>query len=206
MEIKTTVDFATGENCYILIDKGNCLVIDPGAAYAKVLEFIKERNLSLDKILLTHCHWDHTVGTEKLKKATGAKVLASAECKENLKNSKINVSELFGDKFELDLADEVLSEGDTIRLGDTEIKCIKTPGHTNCSVCYIAEDVVFSGDTLFAGTVGRWDFPTGNYEVLENSIRKKLYTLGDCTVLPGHGDSTTIERERRFNGCVRDER
>lgn len=202
MEIKKITDFATDENCYVLIENKICFVIDPGAAYEKVLAFINASNLKLEKILLTHCHWDHSVGAEKLKKATGAAVAASKECKENLKNSKINVSELFGDKIEADIADEILSDGDKIYLCDIPVRCVKTPGHTDCGMCYIADGVIFSGDTLFAGTVGRWDFPTGNFETLSRSIREKLYTLENYVIMPGHGEKTTVETEKLYNGCV----
>lgn len=201
MEIKKIVDFSTDENCYILINNGHCVVIDPGCGTEEAIRFIKENNLKTDKILLTHCHWDHTVGAESLKEATGAKIFASAECKENIQNSKINVSELFNDKIEKDIVDEVIGEEEFEAAG-IEFKCIKTPGHTNCSVCYVTENIIFTGDTLFSGTVGRWDFPTGNFKELESSIKNKLYRSENYKVYPGHGEETTTEKERLYNSCI----
>lgn len=202
MEIKKIVDFGTDENCYVLSDGETCFIVDPGNSYGKVLEYIKEKGLKTEKILLTHCHWDHTVGAKKLKEALGAKVAASRECKENIQNCRINVSELFGDPFEEDIVDETLEDGEEIFFGSVKAVCVKTPGHTSCGVCYIVEKNIFSGDTLFSQTVGRWDFPTGDFETLASSIRTKLYVLDGYAVYPGHGESTAIEREKRFNACV----
>ncbi len=202
MEIKKIIDFGTDENCYILINGDSCVVIDPGEQEKEVSEFIKEKKLNLKNILLTHCHWDHSAGAKALKAETGAEVIASEECRENIRNSKTNVSELFGAFMNDDIVDKTVSDGEKINVGGIGILCLKTPGHTSCSVCYIHENMIFSGDTLFKGSVGRWDFPTGNYQKLEESIKNKLYKLDDYIVYPGHGAETTTDTEKKYNGCI----
>ena len=202
MEIKKIVDLGTDENCYILYSGKSCAVIDPGENYEKALEFIRENNLKIEKILLTHCHYDHSAGAGILKKETGAPVAASEECKENIKYAHVNVSALFGHELKDDIVDEILTDGEEFYAAGIKFTCIKTPGHTSCSVCYITEDIIFTGDTLFYGSVGRWDLPTGNFEELVSSIKEKLYKMDNMRVYPGHGEETSIEKERLYNSCI----
>lgn len=204
MEIKKITDFGTDENCYILINNENCVAIDPGQQWERVYDFIKGRNLTLLKIFLTHCHWDHASGAAMLSEKTNAIIAASEECRVNIQNPKTNVSELFGEYMDADVVGEVVSDGEKCSVGGIEIECIKTPGHTDCGVCYIVGNIIISGDTLFKGTVGRWDFPTGNFSVLENTIKEKLYKKDGFIVYPGHGDMTTIDSEKKYNACVCD--
>ena len=199
MIIKKLVEFNTDENCYVIYgkDSKNCIVIDPGGE--KILDFLKESKLSVDAILLTHCHYDHTCCAEKIKDMTGAPIIGSSECMENIKSPFVNVSAMFGEGLHT-AVDKVISDNEIIKYSGLEIKCIKTPGHTSCSVCYLIEDNLFSGDTLFLRTTGRWDLPTGNYDELAASLKEKIYCLDDnIKVFPGHGNDTTVGYEKKFN-------
>lgn len=204
MIIKKVIDFDMDQNCYIVSEDGeNCIVIDPGCGYEKIVKELKESSFTVLKILLTHCHYDHMAGAERLKKATGAKIVSGKNCRENIKNTIINVSKMFGDELVGADVDEVVSDNEKFEIGGMKIKCIETPGHTDCSVCYLIEDCLFTGDTLFLRTTGRWDLPTGNYEMLENSLKEKLYKLDDdIKVYPGHGNPTSIGYEKKFNMSI----
>lgn len=204
MIIKKVIDFDMDQNCYIVSEDGeNCIVIDPGCGYEKIVKGLKESSFTVLKILLTHCHYDHMAGAERLRKATGAKIVSGKKCRENIKNTIINVSKMFGDELVGADVDEVVSDNEKFEIGGMKIKCIETPGHTDCSVCYLIEDCLFTGDTLFLRTTGRWDLPTGNYEMLENSLKEKLYKLDDDTkVYPGHGNPTSIGYEKKFNMSI----
>lgn len=202
MKIKKIIDYETGENCYILYKNNKCIIIDPGKSYLKIKEFLEKESLSPKKILLTHCHYDHAADTERLKKSFGTIAAASEECAKNIKDPSVNVSVLFGEKMEDVTIDEILKDGEEIIFEDKKIKVLKTPGHTDGSVCYIADDIIFSGDTLFLSSVGRWDLPTGSFSELENSIKNKLYTLENMRVMPGHGEETSVDIEKRTNGII----
>ena len=199
MEINKIVDFNMDQNCYVITHNGSVLVIDPGSE--KAVSGIEKA----DAILLTHSHYDHTAGVPALKKKTGATVICTKECRENLKNARLNVSVMFGENMSLDCVDKTVSDGEEFKIGDILIKCIKTPGHTSCSTCYLTEDNLFSGDTIFLRTTGRWDLPTGDFSVLENSIKNKIYTLDEnLTVYPGHGEKTSVGYEKKFNMVIND--
>lgn len=202
MNIKKIIDFSSDENCYILYDGKNCAVIDPGESFDKIVSFIKENALIPEKILLTHCHYDHSADTKKLKDFYKIKAAAAEECKKNIQDPDCNVSRLFGHEMSYDAVDEILKDGEEITVCGESLKVMKTPGHTDCSVCYILGNVIFSGDTLFSGSVGRWDFPTGNFNELKNSLKNKLYRLENMRVLPGHGEETTTDRERLYNSVI----
>ncbi len=205
MIIKKIIDFSTDENCYILHNEKSdkCIVIDPGNSFLKLSELLKKDKLCVCAILLTHCHYDHVCAIEELKNLTNAYVIASEECKENIKNPVVNVSYMFGENFFGDFVDKTMLDLEEIMLADMKIKCIKTPGHTNCSVCYLIENNLFSGDTLFLRTTGRWDLPTGDYNELFFSLNNKIYQMNEkIKVYPGHGNSTTIDYEKKFNMSI----
>ena len=197
MELKKVIDFNMDQNCYVLKSGEYTVVIDPGSN--KILSEVDKA----DVILLTHSHYDHTSAVLKLKEKTGAMVVAGKYCVENLKEPSKNVSLMFGETFSADCVDKVLSDGEVLKIGDMEIKCMETPGHTSCSVCYLIDDNLFSGDTLFLRTTGRWDLPTGDFKVLENSIKNKIYTLDEnIKVYPGHGNETSVGYEKKFNMVI----
>lgn len=206
MNIKKIIDFNMDQNCYVINKNNDCIVIDPGDSTDKIKDYIKENNLSLKAVLLTHCHYDHTSGLEELRKSFDFKVYASGECSENIKNPVINVSEMFGKRFFGDYVDCIVGEEEFCVCGIT-IKCIKTPGHTNGSVCYLIENNLFTGDTLFLRSVGRWDLPTGNYNSLVNSLREKIYKMNDeIKIFPGHGNDTSVGYEKNFNMSINGQR
>jgi glyoxylase-like metal-dependent hydrolase (beta-lactamase superfamily II) len=174
-------------NCFILGDEntGEAVVIDPGGDADSIAFELDRAALTLTGIVLTHGHWDHTAGAAELKRLAGGRLLIHAS----------------GDSRGLG-ADGLLVEGDGVRFGEHSLKVLETPGHSPDGISlYLAEaEVVFSGDLLFAGSVGRTDMPGGNMEVLRESVRDKIFTLPkETTVLPGHGPMTTVEQERQLN-------
>ena len=199
MEIKKLTDLYSDENTYFLIEKGEAVVIDPGSPYEKIMEFSKD--FKIKYIFLTHCHFDHISAVNKIVEETGAKVCCSDECRENIKNVNISLTRMgLGKPETIDEVYMSFEDGDEFDFSGNIIKIIKTPGHTNCSVCYKTENLLFSGDTLFYQCVGRHDLPTGNGDILYYSIKDKIFSLSDETVVyPGHGTETTIGYEKKFN-------
>ena len=203
MKFTSVFDNNTSENTYLVYDEntGNGLIIDPGCSMEKTEKMINENNVNVKYILLTHCHYDHISSLIPLKEKTGALIVTGDRGNINIGNPSVNLS-VYGLGYEIkDIkADKILSDGEVMELDTVKIKCIYTPGHTDCGVCYLIENELFCGDTLFLRTCGRWDLPTANVDVLEKSIKEKLYLLPDETVVhPGHGESTTIGYEKKFN-------
>ena len=191
------------ENAYFYIDdKSLCgFLIDPGAEANKILALIKEKGWKIEKILITHGHFDHILGLEALKKECGAPVYACAMEKELLMDTELNSSADVRRPCRV-RADHYLIDGESVTEAGITMKTIFTPGHTEGSCCYYIDDekVLFSGDTLFAGSYGRTDLPTGSQSAITKSIKEKLLVLPpDVQVYPGHEDFTTIEQERKSN-------
>ena len=190
-------------NCYYIYKENSNKVIfvDPGDRGEYIYDFLNAKGLEVDTILLTHGHFDHIWGCEKLRELSGAKVYALAEEEELLLSSDMNVSAMAGRSCTLK-ADGFFKDGDVLDICGFSINVLATPGHTAGSCCFYfeAEKVLISGDTLFEESVGRTDFPTGSGSVLAKSIREKLAVLSDdVKVYPGHGDATTIGHERDYN-------
>ena len=193
-----------GTNCYILVnhDTSECVVFDPADEAEVLKEIFENPQFQLKAIFLTHGHIDHIGAAKALKDTFHVPIYASKEENEQvLNNVNVNLSTMFGMPMTLQ-ADEVLKDGQQVEVIGTTLTCISTPGHTVGGMCFYCEEIqsVIAGDTLFCGSVGRTDFPTGNGAVLEQSIREKLFTLPDETkVFPGHMDSTTIVWEKENN-------
>lgn len=186
-------------NCYIFADDKTkeTMVIDPGEDADEILKTIKENDLNVKFIILTHGHWDHIGALGELKKQTGALVLIHTMDAESLKDSNMNLSCLFGVDKNTVSADRLLNDGDEITLGESKVQVIHTPGHTLGGICLKIGNILFSGDTLFNGTIGRTDLYGGDYNTLINSIKMKLFTLDEeVEVYPGHGMKTTIGKEK----------
>lgn len=197
-------------NCIIVGNQTTkeAICFDPGAEGKRILRDINNAGFKLTGIFLTHSHFDHIMGIRAIKEELGdqtVKVYASDVEQRLLGKPELNLSTMFGDTYSL-LADETLSDGQEIMVLGTNMSCILTPGHTEGGMCYYFPllHMVISGDTLFEGSIGRSDFPTGDADVLISSIREKLYALPDDTkVYPGHGEPTTIGHEKKSNYFVR---
>ena len=171
--------------CIVSGDDRLAAVIDPGGDIPEIEEFLKKKSLKCEGILLTHGHRDHIDGVEQLRKDTGAKVYISK-----------------ADAYRLDSpADVLLDDGDTVKTAGMEFRMVSTPGHTEGSCCYILWDkVMFSGDTLFYGTIGRTDLPGGDTGMIMKSMnRLRELPYEDLTVIPGHGEITSLKFERKYN-------
>ena len=207
LKIKRRVLSACQTNCYYVYKEGSdsIVVIDPGDNGEVVYQDTKDLGFSkIAGILLTHGHGDHTGGALKLKELSGAKIYAYEDEAEILKDPEKNLSGWFGQAYGFE-ADEYLYDNQEFCMGDINFKVLHTPGHTKGGCCfYDAEDgCVFCGDTIFNCSVGRTDFYSGSVKALGDSIREKIMTLPDDTKLyPGHGDSTTVGYERKYNPCL----
>lgn len=190
-------------NCYLIETEKAAIIIDPAFKRQKLVDFLKENEDKERLVLITHAHFDHIGGAVNLREETGVKIGIGALDNPALSDDNLNCAASFNRSLTPFEADCLYNDGDVIKVGDIELKVIATPGHTVGGVSYIAENVAFTGDTLFKVSVGRTDFAGGDFDVLEKSI-KKLYTLPDETVVyPGHGESTTIGFEKQNNPFVR---
>lgn len=189
-------------NNYLLIDENSkkAVLIDSSGSFDKVKAELDKHNATLEKVLLTHAHIDHIAGCYEIQEKLGAKVFLNEEDMFLVQNLQQQL-QMFGlPPTKEPKIDGFLKDGDIIPVGDLKFQVIHTKGHSKGGSCFLVEDKLFSGDTLFLGSVGRTDLPGGDYNELEKSITKKIFTLdGDLTIYPGHGPSTTLEREKRDN-------
>lgn len=188
-------------NCYIVGSEASRegMIIDPGDEAQQILSRVKELELDIKYIILTHGHIDHIGALKEVKKATGAQVAIHTDDVRTLKDRFLGI--FLGIRFRPPPPpDWLLNDCDTISFGDLKFTVLHTPGHTPGGICLLGEGVLFSGDTLFNYGVGRADLPSGSYSQLIDSIRNRLMVLPDeVAVYPGHGPETTIGAERRGN-------
>ena len=183
------------------------LFIDPSDECDLLLREAESHGLAIKYIVNTHSHIDHAMGNGEMKRRTGAQIIIHEADAEGLLHTPADIMEMFNAEPSPP-ADILVKHGDVIQIGNIGIQVIHTPGHTPGGMSLLVDGMVFTGDSLFVGSIGRTDFPGSSYQDLENSIRTRLYTLpGDTIVLPGHNygtsPSSTIDQERRFNAFVR---
>lgn len=197
--------FVLGElvtNCYLVADENtkNAILFDAPAEAGKILDYLKKNGLTLKKVFLTHSHFDHILALREIVDATNAELLMHKEEEKYFKDPSLNLAGEHWEKLNLPDYYKLLSDNDELVLDGINIKVIHTPGHTQGSTCYLVNDILISGDTLFSGSIGRTDFPLGSFDDEVQAIKNKLMLLDDETkVYPGHGFSTTIEKQRKEN-------
>ena len=193
MQVHTLPLGAYQTNCYILQNGNRCAIIDPGYEPERILSFLKEKELAAEAILLTHGHFDHVGAVREL--------AAELDVKVYLHEADLSLPPQFtaGPLYYTD----TYRGGLSIEAAGLDIFVRHTPGHTPGSVCLLVENVLFSGDTLFAGSCGRTDLPGGDWAAIHESLRRLMRMPGDYTVCPGHGEATTLEYERNHNPYVK---
>jgi glyoxylase-like metal-dependent hydrolase (beta-lactamase superfamily II) len=201
MFIKNLVVGPLQVNCFILADEisKEALVVDPGDEPDRIIELLKSNNLTVKYIICTHGHFDHVGAVTELKQQTGAKVLIHEEELE-IYNAAKDMAAFWGyDLDSLPEPDVLLQDGADITVGNLRFKALHTPGHSPGGMCIYGEEIIITGDTVFAGSVGRTDFYGGDINKLKASFKKLMSLPENTKVLPGHGPETTISREKREN-------
>jgi glyoxylase-like metal-dependent hydrolase (beta-lactamase superfamily II) len=214
MQIDRLVLGAYENNCYVVRrdeKTTDCIIIDTGLSAEPLIDFLKEKNLNPHVLILTHGHIDHIGGVTGLRKNFNKiKVCIHKADSHMLGDAVSNFSFLAGVKITTAPADVLFDKEEQVEFANLRFQLIHTPGHTPGGICLYNKDekILFSGDTLFAGSIGRTDFSgydaQKSFEQLVDNIRKKLLVLpDDTTILPGHGEETTIRQEKLYNPCLR---
>lgn len=204
MKIEKITEPYFSENIYILVDEKTkkCAIVDPGGEKDKILNYIKRNSLKLEYILLTHAHGDHIGAVNDIKSHIDVKVVAHSEERELLLDNRKNLSySMHCGVQELD-ADIYVNDKDTLDLGELKIRFIHTPGHTKGCMCIRVNNEMFTGDTLFAGSIGRTDLYSGNYKQIEKSLKKLCKYEDNINIYPGHGPNSTIGIEKLSNPYI----
>ena len=204
MKIKCCAVGALATNCYLIeTDRKWGIAVDPGAEAARLLATIREMDLDLRYVLLTHGHFVHIGAVSQLCRSTGAKIVIHEKDAPMLVDPAANLSLFFHDRITARPADIILKgEEDLVLGGGTRIQVLESPGHTPGGVVYVFDGVAFTGDTLFAGSIGRYDFPGSSFKQLQSSLQKLCALPEETAVYPGHGPGTTIGREKKLNPFI----
>ena len=206
MKIENFVLGPIGTNCYIVTNEETkeCFAVDMAACPKEYVEHIKTAGLTMKGLFLTHGHFDHILGIDSFLKEFPVPVYAGVEEQPVLADARLNVASMYGGDYTF-TGEEALEDGQELECAGIKIKVLHTPGHTIGGCCYYLpeEKVLFSGDTLFCGSIGRTDLPTGSSSTLVRSVREKLMCLPEEThVYPGHMDETTIAYEKQQNPFI----
>ena len=202
MDVYAVVCGPIRENCFIMAsNEKNAAIVDPGDDAELIEELLAEQGLTVKMILLTHGHFDHIGAVKEIAEKWNAPIYAAQKEEALLKSAQLNrAGNRYGnaDRYQV-TADHWLQDGDVITLDELEISVMSTPGHSAGSLCYFCGDYMFSGDTLFAGDVGRCDLFSGNYAAMLKSLEKLRKIEKDYQVLPGHGPASTLAKEKIRN-------
>jgi len=194
------------ENVYIYYDEQSldACIIDPGGSFEKIREFVNSKKLKVKSVILTHGHADHIGALQEIiDHYKDIEVIAAKREKKILNSPAYNLTINFGMKNTSFEATRYVEDGDTYQIGGKTLKFIVTPGHTSGSMCVFDGDIMFTGDTLFEGSIGRTDLPTGSYQEMENSLKKLSQMNEDIIILPGHGEQSSIGQEKKYNPFLR---
>lgn len=188
-------------NCYIIeTENKNAVAIDIGGNYSRLKAFLDEKELTLKKILLTHGHFDHIGGVADAVADTGAEVYIHTKDAEMLTSDSASLAQFVSrDPFKPVNNFTTIEEGDEIKLDELTFRVMNTPGHTKGSVCYHCGENLFTGDTLFASSMGRTDFPGGSAQEMKNSLSRLSQINENLNVYPGHNESSTLDFEKKYN-------
>ena len=192
-------------NCCYLVDEatGKAAVSDPGECSKQLELQIENDGGKLEYVLLTHGHYDHICYAKQLADKYGAKVVTGSHNDIFLSDTHINGTREHRIPYKPFKADILLEDGDTFRLGDTEIKYLYTPGHTSGCGIFVFDDIIIAGDLIFCESYGRTDLPTGDEYEMIKSLKRVKELEGDYTIIPGHGPLTSLEHERKYNPLMR---
>ncbi len=209
LQVQTLVSLPFEENTYVVWrpERTDALVIDPGLEPGLILDFLREQGMTPAAILNTHGHADHIGGNMAMKEAyPQTPIIVGVDDADLLTDANLNLSAPFGMPVVSPPADQLVREGDVLDLAGIRLEVLDIPGHSPGHVVFVhraAPTLVFGGDVLFRGSIGRTDFPGGSTQLLLDGIRAKLFTLpGDTVIYPGHGPVTTVQYEKRTNPFV----